>query len=102
MSLRKDPSKPTFIETARRAQIIACTVDALAELGCNKASMAQIAQCASIAKSVVHSFVTDLILAAPVIPGILPETVIGSTSAARSFEVISDYVVAFFDEQMNS
>ncbi len=43
----------SFIETARRAQIVQCAVDAIAELGFAKASLAQIAKRASISTGVI-------------------------------------------------
>ncbi len=43
----------TFTEEARRAQIIACTVEVLAELGYAQASFARIAERAGISKSVI-------------------------------------------------
>ncbi len=49
-----DGQKPaTFIETARRAQIIECAIETIATLGYVRASLAQIAQCAGISKSVI-------------------------------------------------
>ncbi len=44
---------PTFIETARRAQIIECAIETIATLGYVQASLAQIAKCAGISKSVI-------------------------------------------------
>ncbi len=43
----------TFIEAARRAQIIECTIETIATLGYVRASLAQIARCAGISKSVI-------------------------------------------------
>jgi AcrR family transcriptional regulator len=43
----------TFIETARRAQIIECAIDAIAELGYPKASLEQIAERAGVSASVI-------------------------------------------------
>jgi TetR/AcrR family transcriptional regulator, fatty acid metabolism regulator protein len=43
----------SFIEKARRAQIVGCAVDAIAELGYGQASMARIAERAGISKSVI-------------------------------------------------
>jgi TetR/AcrR family transcriptional regulator, fatty acid metabolism regulator protein len=43
----------TFIETARRAQIIAAAIDAIAELGYGQASLARIAERAGISKGVI-------------------------------------------------
>lgn len=43
----------TFTEEARRAQIIACAIDVLAELGYSQTSFARIAERAGISKSVI-------------------------------------------------
>ncbi|MBO0809382.1 MAG: TetR family transcriptional regulator [Actinobacteria bacterium] len=44
---------PTFIEEARRAQIIACAIDTLAELGYAQASLARIGERAGISKGLI-------------------------------------------------
>ncbi len=46
-------NKLTFTETARRAQIIECAIEALATLGYAQASLAQIAKRAGISKGVI-------------------------------------------------
>ncbi|NMO05120.1 TetR/AcrR family transcriptional regulator [Gordonia sp. TBRC 11910] len=46
-------SAPTFTETARRAQLVGCAIDAIAELGYGKASVRKIAERADVAMSVV-------------------------------------------------
>lgn len=51
-----DKQKRTFIETARRKQLIECAIDTLAELGYVKTSLAQIAKRANIATSVVSYY----------------------------------------------
>jgi AcrR family transcriptional regulator len=43
----------TFAETARRAQIVDCAIDAIAELGFAKASVDQIAKRAGVSKGVI-------------------------------------------------
>ncbi len=43
----------SFIEIARRAQIIECAIDAIAELGYGRASLAEIAKRAGISKGVI-------------------------------------------------
>ena len=43
----------TFIETARRAQIVAAAIDTVAELGYSQASLARIAERAGISKGVI-------------------------------------------------
>ena len=45
--------KASFIEEARRAQLIECAIDAIAELGFGQASVAQIASRAGVSKSVI-------------------------------------------------
>jgi TetR/AcrR family fatty acid metabolism transcriptional regulator len=45
--------KPSFIETARRAQIIDCAIEAIAELGFAQASLAQIAKRAGVSTGVI-------------------------------------------------
>jgi TetR/AcrR family transcriptional regulator, fatty acid metabolism regulator protein len=47
------PRGRTFIETARRAQIVAAAIDALAELGYGQASLARIAERAGTSKGVI-------------------------------------------------
>ena len=48
-----DQPKPSFIETARRAQIIECAIVAIAELGFAQASLAQIAKRAGVSTGVI-------------------------------------------------
>ena len=48
-----DQPKPSFIETARRAQIIECAIEAIAELGFAQASLAQIAKRAGVSTGVI-------------------------------------------------
>ena len=48
-----DPEKLSFIEAARRAQIIECAIDVIAELGFGQASLAQIAKRAGISTGVI-------------------------------------------------
>ncbi|MGA9830159.1 MAG: TetR family transcriptional regulator, partial [Trebonia sp.] len=43
----------TFIETARRAQIMAAAIDTIAELGFGQASLARIAERAGTSKGVI-------------------------------------------------
>ena len=47
------PKSRTFIETARRAQIMAAAIDAIAELGYGQASLARIAERAGVSKGVI-------------------------------------------------
>src|SRR5580704_4696552 len=48
-----DQGKPSFIETARKAQIIECAIDAIAELGFAQAPLAQIAKRAGVSTGVI-------------------------------------------------
>lgn len=45
--------KPTFIESARRTQIIECAIEVIASMGYTQASLAQIAKQAGISKGVI-------------------------------------------------
>ncbi len=47
------PRERTFIETARRAQIMAAAIDTIAELGYGQASLARIAETAGTSKGVI-------------------------------------------------
>ena len=47
---------PTFTETARRAQILACAIEAIAESGYGRASLAEIARRAGVSKGVVSYY----------------------------------------------
>ena len=53
--MRSDASPPgrTFLEEARRAQIVACAIDVLATEGYSRATMARIAERAQVSKSVI-------------------------------------------------
>jgi AcrR family transcriptional regulator len=53
MQSDSSPSGRTFIEEARRAQIVACAIDVLATEGYARATMARIAERARISKSVI-------------------------------------------------
>jgi TetR/AcrR family transcriptional regulator, fatty acid metabolism regulator protein len=55
---REGPDR-TFIEEARRAQIIQCAADVIAEAGYARATMAEIAKRARIAKSVISYHFAD-------------------------------------------
>lgn len=52
----KTSEAPTFTEAARRAQIIRCAIDALAEVGFGGASLAEIAKRAGVSKGVVSYY----------------------------------------------
>jgi AcrR family transcriptional regulator len=53
--MRSDPSEEarTFTESARRSQIIGCTIEALSEVGYSGATLADIARRAGVSKGVV-------------------------------------------------
>lgn len=51
-----DQGKQSFIEAARRAQIIECAIDAIAELGFAQASLAQIAKRAGVSTGVISYY----------------------------------------------
>ncbi len=50
------PAKRTFVETARRAQIVEATIETIAELGYRKASFAQIARRAGLSSTGLISY----------------------------------------------
>jgi AcrR family transcriptional regulator len=49
----------SFIETARRAQLVECAIDAIAELGYANASLAEIAKRAGVSKGVISYHFAD-------------------------------------------
>jgi len=59
MQPRAARSARTFTEVTRRAQIVQCAADAMAETGYARASMAEIARRAGIAKSVISYHFED-------------------------------------------
>jgi AcrR family transcriptional regulator len=59
MPPKKEGPDRTFIEEARRTQIIQCAADVIAESGYARATMAEIAKRARIAKSVISYHFTD-------------------------------------------
>ena len=54
--IEADQDRPSFIEAARRAQIIDCAIQAIAELGYAQASLAQIARRARISAGVISYY----------------------------------------------
>lgn len=52
-------NSPTFTERARRAQILTCAVEAIAEFGFGRASLAEIARRAGVSKGVVSYYFTS-------------------------------------------
>lgn len=59
MQSKREGQDRTFIEEARRAQIVQCAADVIAESGYAKATMAEIAKRAGIAKSVISYHFTN-------------------------------------------
>jgi len=59
MKTKASDGRRTFADLARRAQIVQCAAEAIAELGYADASMAEIARRAGIAKSVVSYHFSD-------------------------------------------
>jgi TetR/AcrR family transcriptional regulator, fatty acid metabolism regulator protein len=59
MPSTRTPHKLTFAERARRAQLVECAAEAIAELGYANATMAEIARRADIAKSVISYHFAD-------------------------------------------
>lgn len=53
------PARRTFIEEARRSQIVACALDVIAEEGYGRASLARIAARAGISKGVISYHFAD-------------------------------------------
>ncbi len=53
MNKQNDAPAPTFIETARRAQIVQCAIETIAERGYARASLAQIGQRCGISTGVI-------------------------------------------------
>ena len=51
--------RPSFIEAARRAQLIECAIETIATLGYAQASLAQVARRANISKSVITYYFTS-------------------------------------------
>ncbi|HUA46012.1 MAG TPA: TetR/AcrR family transcriptional regulator [Solirubrobacteraceae bacterium] len=51
--VNKTAADRTFIEEARRAQLVACAIETIAELGYGQASLARIAERAGISKGVI-------------------------------------------------
>ncbi len=54
-----DRGELSFIEAARRAQIVKCAIEAIATLGYSQASLAQIAKLAGISKGVISYHFAD-------------------------------------------
>ena len=54
MRSKKQPDgERTFVDVARRAQLVECAIDAIADVGYRKASLAEIARRAGITKGAI-------------------------------------------------
>jgi AcrR family transcriptional regulator len=84
--------RPSFIEAARRAQLIECAIETIATLGYAQASLAQIARRANISKSVITYYfaskeelleqvVTEIYTAA--VQAVTPQTAAQPTAQLR-------------------
>src|ERR1700748_813422 len=49
----KDRGKGTFTQTARKAQLVGCAIDALAQIGYQQTTVAEVARRAGVSKGVV-------------------------------------------------
>jgi AcrR family transcriptional regulator len=96
------PSGRTFIDEARRAQLIQCTIDAIDELGYQRASLAEIAKRAGITKAAIfYHFASREELIREVVTAI---TAKGAAfmlprihAATTPTEALSAYIQAFVD-----
>jgi AcrR family transcriptional regulator len=70
--------RPSFIETARRAQLIECAIETIATLGYAQASLAQIAKRANISKGVITYYFSSK-------EELIEQIVQDMTAAATSF-----------------
>src|ERR1700749_907380 len=50
------PDKGTFTQTARKAQLVGCATDALAEVGYQQTTVAEVARRAGVSKGVVTDY----------------------------------------------
>lgn len=97
----------TFIEAARRAQIISCAVDAIAELGYAQASFAQIAKRAGISKGVIsyHFANKEELMSEVVHTGLtafaqfVGERLAVETTASETLRLFIEANLAFIGEQ---
>lgn len=97
--------RQSFAETARRAQIVDCAIDAIAELGYAKASVDQIAKRAGISKGVItYHFpskqeIVDAIIAKVFAMGrsYMEPRVIAEISAAGRLRAYIEADLAFID-----
>jgi AcrR family transcriptional regulator len=94
LTVRSKPESggQTFVERARRAQIVECAIELVAEVGYGQASVSKIAERAGVAKSVVlyyfagkeelvHTLVMEIFLAS--VPVMVPAIVAEPTAAGK-------------------
>src|ERR1700686_5452656 len=80
----------SFIENARRAQIVECAIDAIAELGYAKASLAEIAKRAGVSKGVIsYHFAGKSVLIQQVVA-----TVVATATAEMVPRIFAEETVA--------
>jgi TetR/AcrR family fatty acid metabolism transcriptional regulator len=80
----------SFIETARRAQIVECAIDAIAELGYANASLAEIARRAGVSKGVIsYHFAGKAELIEQVV-----NSVVAKSSAVMLPRILAEHSVA--------
>jgi len=95
----------SFAETARRAQIVDCAIDAIAEMGFAKASVDQIAKRVGVSKGVItYHFpnkegIVDAIIDKVVAAGraYMEPRIVAETSAAGRVRAYIDSHLEFFD-----
>src|SRR6202167_391329 len=99
----------SFIENVRRAQIIECAIDAIAELGYAKASLAEIAKRARVSKGVISyhfagksELIQQVVAAvrAPAVAEMLPR-VLAEQSAPRMLRAYIDSNLEFLSAHHN-
>jgi TetR/AcrR family transcriptional regulator, fatty acid metabolism regulator protein len=99
----------SFIETARRAQIVSCAIDTIAQLGYAQASLAQIAQRAGISKGVIgYHFANKDEVLAEVVSEVLTQAetymrprVGGQPSGRDTLRAYVESSLGFMDEHRN-
>lgn len=93
----KGPDRESFIQAARRAQLIGCAVDALAEVGYQQTTVAEVARRAGVSKGVVTYYFPardDLVRA--VVAAVFAS--VGEAVGSRLADVPPErYVAAYLD-----
>src|ERR1700722_12367931 len=99
----------SFIETARRAQLVECAIDAIAELGYINASMAEIARRAGVSKGVIsYHFAGKRELIEQVVDAVLTKAgavmlprIFAEQSAAGMLRAYIESNLEFLDTNLN-